>query len=1621
MKIFTLSLVFLLTINLVYGQPNQKPILAKTNNSQIINSSTGFLVFDDASKYNSQKPEIIFQEVYALPPTISFQLISEEIDNLGFLHQKYQEYFNGIKVEFGTVTFHSKAGKVISLSSEYYPISEINYSASLSKVQAFQKAVSHVGAQHYLWENAEMAKVMDDYKKPEGELVVLPLFLNTNVFENNVESYRLAYKFDIYATSPISRGNLYIDAKTGEALLYDAIIKHADNKGFEGIVSATAETEKSFCERIENEDFTMLATGTAATRYSGSQSITTRVISGASYGLRDNTRGNGINTYNSGRQPSYPATNFLDLDNNWTAGEFDNANKDNAALDAHWGAEKTYDYWMNVHGRNSYNNAGAAINSWVHFDDVVGNPGYNNAFWNGSVMTYGDGSCGATEGCNGFDALTSLDVAAHEIGHAVTEKTSNLAYQRESGAMNEGFSDIWGASVEHYAKGNGSDTNPAAIIWLIGDEIDRRTGSAALRSMSNPHSMGQPDTYGSNDPYWVNVNCGTPTNNNDYCGVHTNSGVLNHWFYLTVVGGNGTNSNGDAYNVSGIGMNKSQLIAFRTLTYLSANSTYANARTASIQASTELYGSCSLETQAVTNAWRGVGVGAPFVNSCTPSIGFLNVTGNTLEATDCGYQDINVPLIIGLAPSQNATITFSVTGGTATNNADFEIMTPTIIFPTGSTAQRNMILRVYNDGFVEANETAIISFTVNPNGGNAQADPTANTLTYTINNDDNAPASSQNIVLLNENFEANAWATLDGDGDGRNWTSLTGLTYTGITGNFPGSETNLAPLGGSGKANANNYLISPQITIPLSATNTQFVFGVGGYLTIEHYAVYWTTNISSTANINAGINLEERNSLANAGEFRTINNTSIAGQTGYFVVRHFNSSANNGILLFDNATITATVSTLVQTAVNTGTTNDLTDLAGTGTIYTADATSGNVMLNITNNNSFDYGCTNTSVSRAGTGAQPYNGSTSPNLVMDKNFRIGVGNPTNSGNTTIQFYFTLAEIVGWESATGLSRTQLVAYRTAGDETSALTIGSFGTGITLTGNFTGLDGDYLFGPAAAFADCPGSTTYSSSGWSNGLPTSNLMAIIDENYSTSTANIEACSLVINLGKTLTVPDGTYVNVEGDITVNGTLFIANEGSLVQVYDAASVTNNGSITVQKITPFLAPRYFMVMGSPMSGETRAGVYGSSVLVRNHTTANFVPNEDVEDQDPLAENFADDNGDDWQNYFGTIHAGEGYLVLPQPDLASSGSYTLDYTLGTLNNGQVDYDVTYNGTQNSSPNIMGNPYASAIWANDFLSENTMIDAVYFWEHLTTASSSYPGYKVNNYDMGDISMYNSSGGLPAANDTGNSTQPNGYISSGQGFGFKATAAGTASFKNYMRVTDNNNTYRRPAAPKNRIWLNVSNETYGLNSTMLISFSEESVDGYDAKFDAKRLATPVSLYSKLNTDEELAIQGRSAFNGDQEITLGFVSQVEENQEFKISISNQDGIVWPDVQVYLVDKAENVINNLTDSDYVFKSKQGAHNERFVLLFKSTVLGVSENQLQGISLIPNPTTGNIAIISTKVAVDSVEVFDIRGRKLMSAEFNNSQYSLDISSLQSATYFIKIHTKEGILTKRIIKN
>jgi bacillolysin len=598
-------IIFSFSTFTLLAQEGDKNVLKKITNEKGIPT---LITFNSKSTYKTSDYQQLFKDQLGIKDNSNFTKIKSETDKLGVSHDKFQLFHNGIKVEFATYTLHSSAGKLNSMSGEFYKTDLLNAIPTLSQEQAFAKALQQIGAQKYLWEIPEDAK-MFNYKKPVGELVWLPILDGDNSNTKGTP-LRLAYKFDIYATKPVSRGDIYIDAITGETLFYNATIKH---------IGEYSHGQKETSGEIEKK---IIVAANADTRYSGSQTIQT-TLSGANYILADATRGNGINTYNMQKGTNYNnAVNFTDADNNWTTAEYNNANKDNGAFDAHWGAEKTYDYWSTVHGRNSFDNAGAAIKSYVHYD-----VGYDNAYWDGSVMTYGDGS-----GTN-FDILTSLDVAGHEIGHAVCEKTANLAYQKESGAMNEGLSDIWGACIEYFAA-------PTKSTWLVGEDIERRAGHLSLRSMSNPKAEGQPDTYGGTN--WKNPNCGFPFSFNDYCGVHTNSGVLNHWFYILSVGKSGTNDKGNSYSVTGITIDKAAKITFRLESiYLTANATYVNARTYGIQAATDLYGAGSAEVIATTNAFYAVGVGDAYAgptDTTAPSAPTgLTASGTTDTTTNLSW------------------------------------------------------------------------------------------------------------------------------------------------------------------------------------------------------------------------------------------------------------------------------------------------------------------------------------------------------------------------------------------------------------------------------------------------------------------------------------------------------------------------------------------------------------------------------------------------------------------------------------------------------------------------------------------------------------------------------------------------------------------------------------------------------------------------------------------------------------------------------------------------------------------------------------------------------------------------------------------------------------------------
>jgi len=368
------------------------------------------------------------------------------------------------------------------------------------------------------------------------------------------------------------------------------------------------------------------ATGVGNTQYSGQVSLTT-TQSGANYNLTDGDRG-GHKTYNLNHGTSGTGTLFSQTSNTW--GNSTTSNAATAGADAHYGAAETWDFYKNTFGRSGIKNNGVGAYSRVHYGNS-----YVNAFWDDGCfcMTYGDGSGNA-------DPLTAIDVAGHEMSHGVTSNTAGLNYSGESGGLNEATSDIFGTGVEFYAN-NSTDVGD----YLIGEKIDINGDGTPLRYMDKPSKDG-----GSADSWYSGVG------NLD---VHYSSGIANHFFYLLSEGSGAKVINGVSYNsptsdglpVTGIGRDKALQIWYRALTTKFTSTTnYAAARTGTLAAAGELYGTTGAEYKAVQDAWAAVAVGA--------RSGGGGGGGTSFENT----ADVSIP-------DNGAAVTSSVTVSGRTGNA----------------------------------------------------------------------------------------------------------------------------------------------------------------------------------------------------------------------------------------------------------------------------------------------------------------------------------------------------------------------------------------------------------------------------------------------------------------------------------------------------------------------------------------------------------------------------------------------------------------------------------------------------------------------------------------------------------------------------------------------------------------------------------------------------------------------------------------------------------------------------------------------------------------------------------------------------------------------------------------
>ncbi|MEU2829750.1 M4 family metallopeptidase [Streptomyces lavendulae] len=448
--------------------------------------------------------------------------------------------------------------------------------------------------------------------------------------------------------------------------------------------------------------------GIGNTEYSGQVTLGTSQ-SGSNYTLTDAGRG-GHKTYDLNGGSSGTGTLFTSTSDTWGNGS--PSNRQTAGADAAYGAQLTWDYYKNVHGRNGLRNDGVAPYSRVHYGNA-----YVNAFWDDSCfcMTYGDGT-----GNN--HPLTSIDVAAHEMTHGLTSVTGNMTYSGEPGGLNEATSDIMAANVE-FAANNPNDVGD----YLVGEKIDINGDGTPLRYMDKPSKDG-----GSKDAWYSGIGS---------IDVHYSSGPANHVYYLMSEGSGAKVINGVSYDsptsdglpVTAIGRDAAAKIWFRALTvgYFKSNTNYAAARTATLQAAADLYGQGSTTYNNVANAWAGINVGARIVSG-------VSVTPIANQTTQINTA---VSLQVQATSTNPGALSYAATGlpaGLSINSSTG------LISGTATTAGTSNVTVTVTDS---ANKTGTASFTWTV--GTAQQNVFENTNDYAIN--DNATVESPITVTRSGN------------------------------------------------------------------------------------------------------------------------------------------------------------------------------------------------------------------------------------------------------------------------------------------------------------------------------------------------------------------------------------------------------------------------------------------------------------------------------------------------------------------------------------------------------------------------------------------------------------------------------------------------------------------------------------------------------------------------------------------------------------------------------------------------------------------------------------------------------------------------------------------------------
>ncbi|MBC5863511.1 M14 family zinc carboxypeptidase [Flavobacterium turcicum] len=512
--------------------------------------------------------------------------------------------------------------------------------------------------------------------------------------------------------------------------------------------------------------------------------------------------------------------------------------------------------------------------------------------------------------------------------------------------------------------------------------------------------------------------------------------------------------------------------------------------------------------------------------------------------------------------------------------------------------------------------------------------------------------------------------------------------------------------------------------------------------------------------------------------------------------------------------------------------------------------------------------------------------------------------------------------------------------------------------------------------------GSTTWNGTNWSAGIPVAGTNAIINGNL-TITENITACNLTVNNTAVVLVKSGFNLNIFGNVTVasGATLTFENNANLIQSKNTNG--NTGNIIVNRKTSPLMLLDYVLWSSPVASQ-QLQAFSPATLSNRFYTYNPATN--------LYNAIASTN---------PFSTGKAYLIRMPNTHPTTPTIWDGQFRGVPNNGTYTISVSANAF-----NAIGNPYPSTVNANTFISTNNLTEPLYFWR------------KTNNSATTSYATYTTAGGTANAGGA-SSIIPNGIIQVGQGFIVKSPTS-AITFNNGMRLLNNDDQFLRTNnSSTHRIWLNLNKENTAINQ-MMIAYLPKATTGIDATIDGRYINDNSTALNSLINNEEFVIQGRGIpFENTDTVPLSFKTSAAG--DFSIAIDHVDGLFLGDQAIYINDKVTGLTHDLKKSAYTFSATAGIFNDRFNIVYKTdATLGLPENVAANDIIVYNEN-GVINIKSSKTAIKSIKVFDIRGRMLFEKNgINNTSTSLARFTAANQTLIIQITSEHNqSVSKKLI--